>query len=187
MVTNQNSGPSVQSGGFLNPKLVLEHIGIEESIKVGDFGCGHGYFSIPLGQMVGVGGKVYAVDIMPEVLEAVRSRAALEGVHNIETVRANIEVLGSTKILAGSLDLVILANVLFQTKNKREVLLEAKRVLKKGGNLAMLDWEPNTQMAPDGAFLLTPDEGRRIAEEAGFGFKNNFPAGQYHWGMIFSI
>jgi ubiquinone/menaquinone biosynthesis C-methylase UbiE len=182
MARNQSNLPG--SGGFLNPQAVLEHIGISEGIKVGDFGCGHGYFAILLGKMVGVGGRVYAVDVMPEALEAVRSRAALEGVHNIETVKANLETLGATKILKESLDLVIISNVLFQTKEKAGVLLEAGRVLKNGGRAALIDWDPASSVAPGGTFLLSAQEARGIAEDSGLVFEKDFGAGQHHWGII---
>jgi len=182
MVTNQSNLPG--SGGFLNPQAVLEHIGISEGIKVGDFGCGHGYFSILLGKMVGVAGRVYAVDVITEALEAVRSRAGLEGIHNIETVKANLETLGATKIPEESLDLVIVSNVLFQTKEKTSVLLEARRVLKKGGRVALIDWSPSSSTAPAGTFLLGAQDARELAEGAGFAFEKDFDAGQHHWGII---
>jgi ubiquinone/menaquinone biosynthesis C-methylase UbiE len=185
MTEKENTISSASGGGFMNPRGVLEAIGIKSGMIVGDFGSGPGYFAIPLGYMVGNSGKVYAVDILDSALEALRSRAALEGVHNIETIRANLEISGGTKIPGEFLDLVIVSNILFQTKNKNGVLLEARRTLKKGGHLAIIDWEPDSAASPNGNFILSKEEGRKVAEEADFVFEKNFGAGEHHWGLLF--
>lgn len=173
-------------GGFLHPNDALAQIGVLKGMRVGDFGCGHGYFAVPLARLVGRGGKIYAVDVQAEPLEAVRSRARLEGAHNIEIIRANLEISGNSRIPDASLDLVVIANLLFQVQRKDKVLLEARRVLKDGGELALLDWEPGSITAPTGAFLLSAQDAKTAAEAAGFSFVKQVPVGDHHWGLLFS-
>ena len=45
-----------------------------------DVGCGMGWFSIPMAQMVGERGKVIAVDLQPQMLGRLRRRAEKAGV-----------------------------------------------------------------------------------------------------------
>lgn len=45
-----------------------------------DIGCGPGYFTIPMAQLVGRRGLVVAVDIQPEMLDKTRRRAERAGV-----------------------------------------------------------------------------------------------------------
>lgn len=55
---------------------------ISENMTAVDVGCGMGYFTIPLAQMVGKNGKVIAVDLQPEMLGGMQKNAAHAQVGN---------------------------------------------------------------------------------------------------------
>lgn len=55
---------------------------VQPGMTVMDIGCGAGFASIGLAKMVGEGGKVFAVDLQPEMLEMVRKRAEKAGLLN---------------------------------------------------------------------------------------------------------
>jgi len=173
------------TGGFLNPEETLEQLNIEEGMKVADFGCGAGYFVIPLAKVVGDGGKVHALDVLDTALESVRSRAKLQGLFNIETKRCNLEISGSSGLEDKSLDLVVLANILFQSDNKTDIIKEAHRVLKERGAMAIIDWQANQPMGPPKELIISSELVKKIAEKQGFKFKKDINVDKYHWGMIF--
>jgi len=173
------------TGGFLKPEETIKELSIKQGMRIADFGCGAGYFTIPLAEMVGQKGKVYAFDILKTALESVRSRAKSAGLLNIETVWSNLETLNASKLKNESIDLVLLANILFQSSKKADIIKEAKRILKRGGKLVVIEWKKNQVMGPPEKFIVDKDLVRGIAEKQDFKFDKEFPAGQGHWGMIF--
>jgi ubiquinone/menaquinone biosynthesis C-methylase UbiE len=174
------------TGGFLHPEKVLSQLGLKEGMRVADFGCGHGYFSIPVAKAVGKDGRVFSIDVLNEALEAVRSCAQLENISNIETLRGNLEVPGGSKVSADSVDLVLIHNVLFQTQKKSDIIKEAKRVLKSGGRLELTDWlHEKKAIGPQEGWRIPADEARSLVEGEGLVYQQSFDAGEYHYGLIF--
>lgn len=174
------------TGGFISPQKVIDQIGLKKNMKVADFGCGHGYFTLPVARLVGGDGKVYAVDILTEALDAVRSSIKMAGISNVDTLRGNLEMVGGSGLPEGSVDLVLLHNVLFQSQKKPEIVREVKRVLKLGGTFALVDWRKDiSSIGPPGGWRLSFDEAKNLAQEEGFVFNRVFDAGEYHFGLIF--
>src|SRR3989338_92037 len=136
-----DTGNHLGTGGFLNPELIINEFGIMPGMSIGDFGSGAGYFTILMAERVGREGRVYALDIMESALDSVREKARAVGLENIEAIRTNLEVLGSSGLSDQSQDIVLLANILFQSEKKVEIIREAKRVLKDNGSLIIIDWK----------------------------------------------
>jgi len=172
------------TGGFLQPREIIKQLNIRKNSQIADFGCGAGYFTIPLARIIGEG-MVYAFDVMEQALESVRSRARLEGLFNIETKRCNLEIPGASGLADNSVDLALLANVLFQSSKKADIIKEAKRILKKGGEAVIIDWQADKPMGPPKDLIVSPEAIKKIAQDAGLTLKEEFPVDVYHWGMIF--
>lgn len=178
--------------GFISPEMVAAGWKIEKGDKVADLGCGGGYFTIPVAYLVGEKGKVYAIDVMEGPVEAVRSKAYLEKLDNVEVIRANLEKKNSlTKwIKSGECQHVILANTLYTSQKKKAILDEAKRILKDKGQLIVIDWVENVSGAfrnfgPPIELRLSEKEAISLVSKAGFNYVDKFEAGQFHFGMVF--
>lgn len=172
---------------MLVPSTIFEYVGLKQGAVVADLGCGAtGLFTISAARLVGNMGQVYAVDVLKSVLEEVSKRSRLEGVNNVKTVWSNIEIFGATKIKKESLDLGMLVNVLFQSKEHENIMKEAARLLKKDARLLVIDWKPSyVPFGPPVIDRVSPDEVKAIAKKAGLSLVDEFKAGNFHFGLIF--
>lgn len=152
-----------------------------------DLGCGRtGHFVFPAVKTVGDKGVVYAVDIIKNVLESIKSMARSEGYDSVQTVWSDIELPGKTPIPTGSLDACFCVNVLFQLKNKTGAIKEVARLLKKGGYLVVVDWAKKLgTLGPAEESMLNPAEIKRLAEPENLKFIDQVDAGEYHFCLIF--
>ena len=187
------TGNHLGTGGFLNPESLVNEFGLMLGMSVADFGSGAGYFTILMAGRVGKEGRVYALDIMESALDSVREKAKAAGLENVEEIRTNLEVVGSSGLYDQSQDVVLLANILFQSEKKTEIVREAGRVLKDSGLIIIIDWKKGAGAMPGGRQGFGPPDSLRTDEMAmhslavgeGLVFERNFNAGQFHFGMTF--
>jgi len=131
---------------WLPPGEILGWLELRPGMMIADIGTGTGYFAIPIARAIAPGGRVFAVDLQPELLEVLRKKLAEP------SAPANIVLLagtaGSTGLAAGSCDLALLANVWHELDDYDAALAELTRILKPGGRLAVLDWRPDVERPP---------------------------------------
>lgn len=177
------------SGGthLLNPQVLLGKLGLNIGMKFADLGCGGvAHFVLPAARIVGQSGRVFAVDVLQTVLQSVESKARLENLMNIQYVWADLEVLGSSNIADGSVDVAILKNVLFQSHKHDAVLAEAARIMKPAGRLLVVDWKnPGSPFGPPRNIRVKKEDVVAFAQTFHLKEILDFDAGQFHFGLIF--
>src|SRR4051794_33156327 len=127
------------------PETALEKIGIRNGQTVADVGAGSGYFTVRLARRVGPEGKVYAVDVQPEMLAILRKRLASQNLSNVEPV------LGSEsdpKLPKGALDLILLVDVYHELSQPQKMLRRMKTALKEDGRLVLLEYRKEDPHIP---------------------------------------
>ena len=134
---------------------------------------------------MGTYGQVFAIDILQSALEAIRSRAKLEGFFNIKLIRGDLEKTKGSTLPDESCDLVFIANMLFQISGKTELINEARRILKKDGRLAIAEWKPYTGLGPQKDLRLSEEEVKKLVISSGFSDPQPIGAGSHHYGFIF--
>lgn len=127
------------------PDQVVAALGLRPGQVVADFGAGTGYFTWRLARAVGPTGRVFAVDIQPEMLERLRANLAARGVTNVQTVLATEQ---DPRLPAASLDLVLLVDVYHELAWPHEVLTALCRALKPGGRLAFVEYRAEDPAVP---------------------------------------
>lgn len=113
---------------------------------VADVGSGTRYSSLPLAHAVGPEGKVYAVDAQNEMLALLKHKLEEAAISNVEPIRAEAN---HTTFPPFTCDLFFAANVWHEFDGRDAVLKEAARVLKAGGQIAILDWRTDAPLCPD--------------------------------------
>lgn len=170
---------------FSNPEENIKALGIYEGMNIADFGAGMGAYTIPLAEKVGETGRVYAVEVQKEFLANIKSAAHARGLSNVEVLWGDIERLGGTKIKDGAVDAVVVSNVLFQADDKQGLVREARRILKTGGKLLLIDWGDSfSNLGPTSAMVVKKDAARALFEAEGFVLKNEVPVGEHHYGFV---
>lgn len=171
---------------FTNPEQNILHLGLKEGMRVADFGAGTGFYSKAMSLKVGYTGKVYAIEVQKDLVKKLESEIKRWGISNIECIWGDIERRGGTKISDHSMDAVVVSNVLFQAEDKLGLVDEVKRVLKKGGNVLLIDWSDSFGgMGPAKEHVVTESMTKELFEKRGFKFEENISVGMHHYGIIF--
>jgi len=125
------------------PAKIIQRSGIKEGMRVLDLGCGSGAFTAFVARAVGEEGKVYALDIQPEMLKQLAtklSKSENEDIKNIELVNSSAYELPFDD---NSLDLVYMVTVLQEIPDRSKALQQIRRVLEPGGVLAVTEFLPD--------------------------------------------
>jgi ubiquinone/menaquinone biosynthesis C-methylase UbiE len=131
---------------------------VQPGMTVIDVGCGVGWFSIPMAQMVGDRGRVIAVDLQQQMLDMLGRRAEKAGVSaQIETHKCEQNRLG----LTAQADFALIFAMLHEVPDQRRLLSEIHACLKPSGKLLLA--EPPIHVTRK-AF----NSEARAAEETGF-------------------
>lgn len=170
---------------FLKPEDAIESWDIRPGEKIADFGCGAGFFTIPIAQKVGAQGAVYAIDVRQEALGATQTKIKLFRLANVNLIRANLETPRASGLKDASIDKVIITNILFQVDDKNSILLEAFRILKPKGTLLLIEWNDENKTGPVLPSTINRKEAEKICGGAGFILYKDFFAGSHHYGLIF--
>lgn len=185
--TKQFIGNGISGSSFIDPEKIISKLKIIPGMKVADFGCGTGYFTFPAAKKVGNNGVVHALDVLSQKVETISSQAKLSGLTNISVSRVNLEKLGGSGLEKDSLDWVFLVNMLFQNKDKKVILEEAKRVLKKGGYILVVEWnEKNESLGPRSDMRFSKKSLEETAGELDLAQVEELEISDWHYGMIFS-
>ncbi len=171
---------------FSNPELNVAKLGLRDGMKVADFGAGNGLYSRAASMKVGPKGKVYAIEVQKDLVKKLESELGNWQISNIECIWGDIETKNGTKIADQTMDRVIISNVLFQAQDKLGLIDEAKRVLKKDGQVLLVDWaESYGGMGPIPDHVVGPEKAKELFSSRGFKFLENIVVSDHHYGIIF--
>lgn len=121
------------------PEQIMDHLGIAEGSVVADLGAGGGWFTIRLARRVGPNGRVYAQDIQPEMIGAIKRRVDREGLKNVDTV------LGTTADpqLPAPVDVVLIVDTYHEMDDPQTLLRKVRASLKPGGRVGIVEFTKN--------------------------------------------
>jgi ubiquinone/menaquinone biosynthesis C-methylase UbiE len=152
------------------PDEIIRAMGLKDGDVVADFGCGTGYFARRMARAVAPTGRVYAVDIQPEMLDLLRQRVEKEKLTNVVPVLATVD---DPKLPAGALDWVLLVDVYHELQQPRATLARLREALAPGGRVAVVEYRleggsalhirPEHRMSPKQVLAEWEPAGFRLA------------------------
>lgn len=171
---------------FSDPAKNVSQFGLKAGATVADFGSGSGHYALAAGKAVGGQGKIYAIDIQKETLSRLKNEADRAKLFHVEVIWGDIEKEQGTHLADGSVDAVIISNLMFQVTDKTAVAKEAFRVLRSGGNLFLVDWSDSFGgIGPHPGSVFTAQQAEALFSESGLTVEGRIEAGEHHYGLIF--
>jgi SAM-dependent methyltransferase len=148
------------------PDEVIRHLALRPGQVACDVGSGPGYFTLRLARAVAPGGHVYAVDVEPKILDALRTRLLEAKTTNVVPVLA----LGHDPLLPErACDLILVVDTYHHFPDRVSYLRRLGRSLKPGGRLVNIDFEKKpTPVGPPMDHRLAREVFLGEAEQGGF-------------------
>jgi ubiquinone/menaquinone biosynthesis C-methylase UbiE len=123
---------------YQKPDEVVAALALKPGETVADIGSGSGYFTLRFAPKVGPAGRVYAVDVDPEMVRHLNRRLREAGVRNVQTVLADP---ADPLLPDASVDRFVVVNTWHHVEKQPEYLALMKRMLKPGGQVVMIDYQ----------------------------------------------
>ena len=170
-----------------SPEDIIEHLNLKPESTLVEFGSGVGNIILPLAKVY-KNSTFYAVDVQKDLLLKLLRDAKREHLDNVYAAWGDVEKIEGSKLPAQSADYVLMVNSFFMFEDKKSALLEARRILKDGHFLIIVDWKKNTnfKMAPKYSMRVSVDDLLFLAQEAGFSFLEKFDLSDTHYMLKFA-
>jgi SAM-dependent methyltransferase len=131
-------------GAVLNPMTeeFLARAGIGAGANILDLGCGVGDVALILGRLVGPGGRVTAIDVDADALQAARARAQDEGLSQIYFEAADIGEYRASELF----DAVVGRHILIHAPDPAAMLALAAAQVHAAGIVAFQEYDLSYQL-----------------------------------------
>jgi len=152
-----------------NPPTLLAQAGVREGQVALELGCGPGFWTLPLAEIVGARGQVIALDVNQHLLDALVAR------NPPSLVRVMRDELPAIELPDASVDFVWAAFVFHEVDEPSVLASEMRRVLRPDRRLAVLDWRPDASgdSSPPRQDRLSPEQVLAHLSAGGFLEVNN--------------
>lgn len=139
------------------PDQIMDALAVADGSVVADIGAGAGWFTIRLARRVGPNGIVYAQDVQPQMLEAIRRRVGREGMRNVQV---RLGQGSAPNLPERTLDAVLVVDTYPEVDDRVTFLRNLAQALKPGGRIGIVNYKPGR-----GGPGPSPREGTRVEIE----------------------
>ena len=129
------------------PALLVDSMALAPDAVVADLGAGTGYFTFRIAPRVPEG-RVFAVDIQPEMLDIIRDTIAAQGINNVTPVKGTVQ---DPSLPADSVDAALMVDAYHEFSHPREMMRNLREALVPGGRVYLVEYrkeDPNIPIKP---------------------------------------
>ncbi len=151
---------------YQKPEEVMQALALRPGEAVADIGSGSGYFTLRFARAVGDSGRVFAVDVSPDMVRHLNRRLRDAGVRNVFSVLADPD---DPLLPDGSVDRFVIVNTWHHIDDQAKYLALMKRMLKPGGQVVHVDFHKRElPVGPPPAMKIAREDLVKQMEGAGF-------------------
>ena len=173
---------------FIDPKSVIDKVkNLRDLMIVADFGSSTGDYTLEIAKRMQGDGRVYALEVQKNLLDSLAGRAIEQGLGNIFTVWTDLEKVGAAKVPEHSVNVAIIANVLFQIDDKDSFGTEVKRLLAPHAQILIVDWNDSFGgLGPQPEQIFNSEKAVMWCEHHGFTVNSLESSTNHHYVIMAS-
>ncbi|MBW4662434.1 MAG: class I SAM-dependent methyltransferase [Drouetiella hepatica Uher 2000/2452] len=126
------------------PAVAIAALNLQPTDVVADIGAGTGYFSFRMSDRLPQG-KVFAVDVQPEMIEILNSLSREKGITNVEPILGRVD---HPNLPDNSIDLAIIVDAYHEFEYPREMMQGIVKALKPDGRVVLLEYRGENPLIP---------------------------------------
>jgi len=163
------------------PHEVIQALSLAPDAVVADVGAGTGYFSARLASMLPKG-KVYAVDVEPDMVKHLAARAKREAKPNMQAVQGAFD----DPKLPEKVDLILFVDVHHHIDEREKYFRNLRGSLKPGGRVAIIDFRPDAPMGPPKHTRIAAEKVKAELKAAGYSLAEEHPFLANQFFLVFT-
>lgn len=166
-----------------NTTQLITNLNLRPTSVVADIGAGSGYHSTLMAKKL-TRGKVYAVDVEPEMIKYLQNRIREQKLNNVEPVLGTEQ---EVKLPPASIDVMLLVDVYHEFSYPYEMSLSMLKALKPGGKLYLVEFRAEDRSVPiKTVHKMSETQARKELTAAGFKFEQNISNLPWQHCLVFS-
>jgi ubiquinone/menaquinone biosynthesis C-methylase UbiE len=170
---------------YQKPQEVVTALNIEEGEVIADIGAGSGYFTVRLARPVGEKGRVYAVDVSPDMILHLNRRVRDLNPRNVVTMLCAPD---DPLLADASINRFFICDTWHHIKGHTNYLALLKRMIKPGGQVIMIDFKKaKTPVGPPMELRIDRDDLVREMDANGFQLAAEHTFLEYQYFLVFKV
>jgi ubiquinone/menaquinone biosynthesis C-methylase UbiE len=170
---------------YQKPHEVITALKLKEGEVIADIGAGSGYCSFRLARHVGEAGRVYAVDVSPEMVVHLNRRIRDLKAKNVVSLLAAPD---DPLLADGSIDRFFICDTWHHVDHHDRYLALLKKMLKPGGEVVMVDFKKaETPVGPPPEMRIARDDLVKEMDANGFRLETEHTFLPYQYFLIFKV
>lgn len=168
---------------YQKPQEIMMALGLKPGEVIADIGAGSGYFTFRLARHVGDKGKVYAVDVSPDMILHINRRIRELKVNNVVSILADPD---DPLLPDHSVNRFFFSESWHHIENQKKYLSLMKRMLKPGGEIVMVDFHKrDLPVGPPMQMRIAREDLMKQMESNGFRLAKEHTFLPYQYFLVF--